>query len=92
MFNNKETNNLLNNFLYESQEGIEPLIYRLCRSTTGPSVNLTLLTFKYGHCEIRTHDFYQVLVFKTSAINQTRPSTLNLKRDISNSSSLPQVY
>ena len=30
----------------------------------------------YGHCEIRTHDFLlEVLVFKTSAIDQTRPNT-----------------
>jgi hypothetical protein len=35
----------------------------------------------YGHCEIRTHDYFQVFVFKTSAINQTRPSTLKNKTE-----------
>ena len=36
---------------------------------------------KYGHCEIRTHDFFtKVLVFKTSAIDQTRPNTLKVNK------------
>ena len=37
-------------------------------------INIAIKIFN-GYCRIRTDDFWQVLIFKMSALNQTRPNT-----------------